>query len=83
LCGQDLDDGGMRDKPGKCSDYYHSCYALSGLSICQSLVGKDEKLLYKNIEANRLNETDPIFNVDKAKLAKAREYFRSLPPIKK
>ena len=27
--------GGLRDKPGKSPDYYHSCYCLSGLSICQ------------------------------------------------
>jgi hypothetical protein len=27
--------GGMRDKPGKSRDFYHSCYALSGLSIAQ------------------------------------------------
>lgn len=38
-CGQNVDagqGGGMRDKPGKSRDYYHSCYALSGLSISQS-----------------------------------------------
>lgn len=28
--------GGLRDKPGKSRDFYHSCYALSGLSIAQS-----------------------------------------------
>ena len=28
----------MRDKPGKPRDYYHSCYALSGLSISQCCV---------------------------------------------
>ncbi|KAI0220903.1 CAAX farnesyltransferase (FTase) subunit beta, partial [Massospora cicadina] len=27
--------GGLRDKPGKPSDYYHTCYVLSGLSISQ------------------------------------------------
>ncbi|KAJ9080362.1 CAAX farnesyltransferase (FTase) subunit beta, variant 4 [Entomophthora muscae] len=27
--------GGLRDKPGKPSDYYHTCYVLSGLSIAQ------------------------------------------------
>ena len=30
--------GGMRDKPGKHRDYYHSCYSLSGLSISQNAV---------------------------------------------
>lgn len=38
-CGQQIEQdkaGGLRDKPGKSRDYYHSCYALSGLSIAQS-----------------------------------------------
>eukprot|EP00479_Gromia_sphaerica_P010397 TRINITY_DN4766_c0_g1_i1.p1 TRINITY_DN4766_c0_g1~~TRINITY_DN4766_c0_g1_i1.p1 ORF type:complete len:98 (+),score=19.50 TRINITY_DN4766_c0_g1_i1:37-294(+) len=29
------DNGGLRDKPGKLRDYYHTCYALSGLSVAQ------------------------------------------------
>jgi len=31
----------MRDKPGKPRDFYHSCYALSGLSISQFCVVSD------------------------------------------
>lgn len=27
--------GGLRDKPGKAEDYYHTCYCLSGLAIAQ------------------------------------------------
>lgn len=27
--------GGLRDKPGKPPDYYHSCYCLSGLASSQ------------------------------------------------
>lgn len=27
--------GGLRDKPGKSVDYYHTCYCLSGLSTAQ------------------------------------------------
>lgn len=34
MCCQD-NSGGMRDKPGKSRDYYHTCYALSGLAIAQ------------------------------------------------
>jgi len=34
LCGQQRD-GGLRDKPGKGRDYYHTCYCLSGLSVSQ------------------------------------------------
>jgi protein farnesyltransferase subunit beta len=32
LCAQDVN-GGLRDKPSKSRDFYHSCYNLSGLSI--------------------------------------------------
>lgn len=33
-CSQQID-GGMRDKPSKGRDFYHTCYALSGLSVAQ------------------------------------------------
>lgn len=33
-CSQQIE-GGMRDKPGKGRDFYHTCYALSGLSVAQ------------------------------------------------
>jgi protein farnesyltransferase subunit beta len=29
--------GGLRDKPGKSIDLYHTCYSLSGLSISQHI----------------------------------------------
>lgn len=32
LCAQDIH-GGLRDKPSKSRDFYHTCYNLSGLSI--------------------------------------------------
>lgn len=31
--------GGLRDKPGKSVDYYHSCYCLSGLTAAQHIPG--------------------------------------------
>ncbi|CAI5461577.1 unnamed protein product [Closterium sp. Yama58-4] len=34
LCLQ-VPEGGLRDKPGKSRDYYHTCYALSGLTAAQ------------------------------------------------
>ncbi|KAL7483871.1 hypothetical protein ACHAW6_009506 [Cyclotella cf. meneghiniana] len=34
LCAQDVN-GGLRDKPSKPRDFYHSCYNLSGLSVAQ------------------------------------------------
>ena len=34
LCAQEVT-GGLRDKPSKPRDFYHTCYNLSGLSIAQ------------------------------------------------
>lgn len=31
--------GGLRDKPGKSPDYYHTCYCLSGLTAAQHMEG--------------------------------------------
>ncbi|KAK3316279.1 terpenoid cyclases/protein prenyltransferase alpha-alpha toroid [Apodospora peruviana] len=36
-CQDDTKRGGLRDKPGKFSDAYHTCYVLSGLSSAQHL----------------------------------------------
>jgi protein farnesyltransferase subunit beta len=81
VCGQDLEFGGLRDKPGKNADFYHSCYASSGLALSQTLVGSDERLLFKNITENKLNLVDPVFNVDPEKLRKAKEWFKNQGPI--
>eukprot|EP00331_Platyophrya_macrostoma_P014081 CAMPEP_0176433458 /NCGR_PEP_ID=MMETSP0127-20121128/16033_1 /TAXON_ID=938130 /ORGANISM="Platyophrya macrostoma, Strain WH" /LENGTH=211 /DNA_ID=CAMNT_0017815887 /DNA_START=344 /DNA_END=980 /DNA_ORIENTATION=- len=80
LCAQ-TDEGGLRDKPGKPADYYHTCYALSGLSICQDLMGKEEKLYFNNKESGKLKEVHPVYNVEVSKLKKAKEYFASLPKV--
>ena len=39
LCAQDPN-GGLRDKPSKGRDFYHSCYNLSGLSVSQHVLSK-------------------------------------------
>jgi protein farnesyltransferase subunit beta len=35
--------GGLRDKPGKHVDFYHTCYCLSGLSIAQQYQSHHQK----------------------------------------
>lgn len=61
--------GGMRDKPGKPPDYYHTCYCLSGLSSSQHygqyVLGPD---------SNQLVKADPLCNVVQHKLDAARAY---------
>mmetsp|Transcript_20327 Transcript_20327/g.33524 ORF Transcript_20327/g.33524 Transcript_20327/m.33524 type:complete len:416 (+) Transcript_20327:265-1512(+) len=68
--------GGLRDKPGKNRDQYHTCYSLSGLSVAQqngSVVWGDS--------GNKLKATDPVYNVEKGKLKKAMQYFAAQPKI--
>lgn len=52
--------GGLRDKPGKHADMYHSCYVLSGLAVSQHadqqqhapLLGRRENLLVSTMDTH-------------------------------
>lgn len=79
LCSQDPI-GGLRDKPRKPRDYYHTCYCLSGLSVCQHSWLKDENSSplphavlgpYSNV----LEPVHPIFNIVLDRYHEAREFF--------
>jgi protein farnesyltransferase subunit beta len=91
-CGQQTDNGGLRDKPGKSRDYYHSCYALSGLSIAQwsnipsqEANSNDFKFpspkVYGDFD-NLVKPTSVVFNIGLEKLSAAIDYFSVLPPIR-
>ena len=62
--------GGLRDKPGAHRDYYHTCYALSGLSVVLSNESStdDSKML-------SLKRSNPVYNVVEEKLGLARAFF--------
>ena len=63
--------GGLRDKPSKNRDFYHTCYTLSGLSIAQH---------YGTMAHDDMVErTDPVYNVVDANLSTALAHFRALP----
>eukprot|EP00803_Ostreobium_quekettii_P001825 evm.model.scf_234.7 EVM.evm.TU.scf_234.7 scf_234:77935-79852(+) len=66
--------GGLRDKPGKGADYYHTCYCLSGLSVCQHGSG-----LVLGPQENLLVATDPVVNVVRHRLAEALQFFGDRP----
>ena len=70
-------EGGLRDKPGKSRDYYHTCYALSGLSVAQH-VGEGECVVF-GAPGNLLQKTDPVYNVRADKLEKGMAYFKERP----
>lgn len=66
--------GGLRDKPGKPADYYHSCYCLSGLSVAQHMPGGG----VLGPDRNQLKKTHPVANIVVEKLQAARAYFGQL-----
>jgi protein farnesyltransferase subunit beta len=66
---------GLRDKPGKRADFYHTCYCLSGLASCQAYCKK----VLGDGETNWLLATDPLVNVGPAKLQRAQAFFASRP----
>lgn len=83
LCSQ-LQEGGFRDKPGKQRDYYHTCYALSGLSVAQYSSSKDfdSPPLHSALfgpYSNLVEPIHPIFNVVLDRYQEAHEFFSGLP----
>jgi protein farnesyltransferase subunit beta len=75
-------DGGMRDKPGKSPDFYHTCYALSGLAIVQhgtyalgpwvAAHGAGAGGVVGD-PANALERINPVFNLSERAVAYWRE----------
>ncbi|XP_044501308.1 protein farnesyltransferase subunit beta-like [Mangifera indica] len=79
LCSQDPG-GGLKDKPKKSRDYYHTCYCLSGLAVCQYSWLKDEDAspLPRAVlgpHSNLLEPIHPIFNVVLDRYCVAHEFF--------
>ena len=60
--------GGCRDKPGMEPDHYHTCYALSGLSVAGGGGGQPG-----------VAAVDPVCNLRPERVAAAREYYGALP----
>ncbi|CAI5726047.1 unnamed protein product [Peronospora destructor] len=79
LCGQEIT-GGLRDKPGKPRDHYHSCYCLSGLSVAQHGDGRGEPVVYGDV-SNLMKPTHPAYNIGYDKAMKTIEYFKTKGPF--
>jgi len=65
---QDVNKGGLWDKPGKGRDIYHTSYALAGLSLSQEAAGI--------INDTTMERVNPIFNVTAKAHARAAEWFK-------
>lgn len=64
--------GGLRDKPGKNPDHYHTSYTLSGLSIAQHSSDAEDIV---GLKSNLVEEICPLFNINTEALTKAKAYF--------
>ena len=81
ICTQD-ENGGLRDKPSKGRDFYHSCYCLSGLSIAQHFDGQQKS---KSIDSGSeehtrwVHRTHPCYNIRVEYVAFCQTFFRKYP----
>ena len=91
LCAQEVS-GGLRDKPSKQRDFYHSCYSLSGLSIIQhygngtdatattansdSTTNKPD--WYGHRSSNWVQQTHPCYNIRIDRVQHVLNHFRDL-----
>ncbi|CAL9736832.1 protein farnesyltransferase subunit beta [Monosporozyma servazzii] len=87
-CCQTEQDGGLRDKPGKYADFYHTNYVLLGLAISESIYSLQEKedassAVLINSTPNislihplsNLQEINPVYGVPVADMAKFVAHF--------
>lgn len=74
LCCCQSTTGGLIDKPGKNADFYHTCYALSGLSIAQNA---PESFTIPDSAELPLPPVHPLFNIDVDAVEMAQKYFSS------
>ncbi|KAI8901960.1 terpenoid cyclases/protein prenyltransferase alpha-alpha toroid [Globomyces pollinis-pini] len=80
--------GGLRDKPGKSPDFYHTCYCLSGLSLCQNkFTIKKGEICFEKMdsvilpESNTLRIIHPIYNISLDHVTNVKFHFFSKPLV--
>ncbi|XP_057769368.1 protein farnesyltransferase subunit beta [Salvia miltiorrhiza] len=78
LCTQE--EAGFRDKPGKRRDHYHTCYVLSGLSVCQHCNKRDADSppLSKDVMgpySNLVEPLHPLHNIVLDQYYEAQKFF--------
>ncbi|CDK26175.1 unnamed protein product [Kuraishia capsulata CBS 1993] len=78
LCCCQAQNGGLRDKPGKSPDFYHSNYVLCGLSMCENKYElRPDNLFSYNVTPLKeptVVAIDPIFGVPNGKVEKFRSF---------
>jgi protein farnesyltransferase subunit beta len=75
---QSLTGGGLRDKPGKNPDFYHSCYALSGLAALQYPTNRASSKFILGSQDNQLERNCIFYNCTVDRVREGRRFFQ--PP---
>jgi len=79
LCAQ-ASNGGLRDKPSKSRDFYHSCYNLSGLSVAQHCCEKSgDAVHFGHPTMSRVARTHPVYNIRVERARRVLDYFAGSP----
>lgn len=73
ICCQDVESGGLRDKPGTPADFYHTCYNLAGIAAAQHVYG----MQVLGGDPNVLPSIDPKTCVLRDRLEFALHHFQS------
>jgi prenyltransferase beta subunit len=64
------------------ADFYHSCYCLAGLSLCQNVYFlRDGVIAYETIEclgekSARIGVTHPVHNIKFESVERIKAYFK-------
>jgi hypothetical protein len=79
-------EGGLRDKPKKSADYYHTCYCLSGLTLAQDsashrINAPPPPRAVLGPYSNLLEPVHPLCNVVLRRYYEAVRFFRHSPPV--
>ena len=73
LCAQEVN-GGLRDKPSKHRDFYHSCYNLSGLALAQHSGNEVDR--YGHPKESLVAASHPCYNIRLERVAKVLDRFK-------
>ena len=75
---QNLQSGGLIDKPGKFPDLFHTNYATAGLSLSQECLKDNFKVALNSDLDNVFEKLNPIYCVTQEKIEKALKYFANI-----
>lgn len=78
VCCQE-EDGGLFDKPGRDADFYHTCYALSGVAAIQW--GTGARQVWGDADVNGLPDIDLLHGVRSERARFAKEFFAAQAPV--